>query len=892
MYSRYRFGSTGDRSTWTDGSAPARAYNLPMIGRTFGRYRIVKCLGEGGMGTVWRAEDDLLGRSVALKLLSTRLTDSGSARARLLREARAAGAMEHPGIGTVYDAGEQDGEIFIAMRLVDGGTVSDRLASHGALGLLDAVRIAASAADALGHAHARGILHRDVSARNLMLTKDGQVVVVDFGLARAEGESRLTQSGTTVGTAYYMAPEIALGEKADRRSDIYSLGAVLYEMLTEAPPFEGNRLQAVLYAAVNTPAAAPSAKRPGIPPELDRIVLKTLAKKSDDRYGTMETLRDDLEALVASGTIVPDETAALPIVQPRRRSLSPRPTPDMTPTIELDGAVTGGLRSWTRARRLAAIGAAVVVLGLAGVGIARLLRRQPSPAATAYSSLAVLPFKNDSPRAEESNYLAEGLSQTLITKLTQLTTLRVPPWMTVRRFRDPSIPVEKLATDLKVDAILLGAYQSDGQRIRGTVSIVDGKSGFQVWADEFDEPLADLFTVQNKIAMGAATKLLGKLTGTQVDVLAAPAAASVEAYEFYLKGSLALQRQTQPDVLEADSLFRRALQIDPKFAPAWVGLGAALHDRYFFGWDGGLKELDGAEEAARKALELDSASIAARRVLINVFFERGKSEECLKQGKLVAASGDRSAEAILARAEAYLFGGLEDRSLPLLRQVMDEEPSNAAALWFMTVAGCWAGSFQDTLSAGEKFLSAVGEDPEVHLWMAVAFHSMGRRKEAEAHYRRAVETAPSGTMRYDALWAAAFYRQDGRLDDADRLALALIDLDEEKLLRHPDNYRVRGELGAAYGLVGDLARMRSEEDVIRRANGGSGLMLLGFGEGIVGEKQRFVEMRGDILRSGTIGHMYSNERAVYADPHLENYPGYKELAAEEAVEFKRLEALY
>ena len=158
-----------------------------MKGRTFGRYRIVERLGEGGMGTVWKAEDDLLGRSVALKLLSVRLADSDSARARLLREARAAGALDHPGIGALYDAGEQDGEIFIAMRLVDGGTVADRIQSQGALGPLYAVRVAASAADALGHAHARGILHRDVSARNLMLTKDGQVIVVDFGLALAEG---------------------------------------------------------------------------------------------------------------------------------------------------------------------------------------------------------------------------------------------------------------------------------------------------------------------------------------------------------------------------------------------------------------------------------------------------------------------------------------------------------------------------------------------------------------------------------------------------------------------------------------------------------------------------------------------------------------------------------
>ena len=230
------------------------AYNPSVIGQSIGRFRIVAALGEGGMGTVWRAEDTLLDRSVALKLLTSRLTESDDARARFLREARSAGRLDHPGIGTIYEAGESDGQIFIAMRLVDGGTVADRIAARGALGLLEAIRIAASAADALAFAHAHGIIHRDVSSRNLMLTSDGEVVVVDFGLALAEGASRLTQSGAAVGTAHYMAPEMILGKDPDRRSDIYSLGVVLYEMVTGSVPFEGERLETILYAAVHNAA--------------------------------------------------------------------------------------------------------------------------------------------------------------------------------------------------------------------------------------------------------------------------------------------------------------------------------------------------------------------------------------------------------------------------------------------------------------------------------------------------------------------------------------------------------------------------------------------------------------------------------------------------------------
>ena len=857
-----------------------------MIGRTFGRFRIVGSLGEGGMGTVWKAEDDLLGRSVALKLLSARLADSESARARLLREARAAGALDHPGIGTVYDAGEQDGEIFIAMRLVDGGTVADRIQSQGALGLLDAVRIAASAADALGHAHARGILHRDVSARNLMLTKDGQVIVVDFGLALAEGASRLTQSGTTVGTAYYMAPEIALGQQADRRSDIYSLGAVLHEMLTGAPPFEGDRLQAVLYAAVNTRATPPSTKRPEIPPELDRIVLKALAKKPEERYATMEALRDDLEALDASGEVSQHDAPLT--IQPRRPTVSRGATPDprFTPTITLDHETIGGLRRWTRNRRVAIIGSTVLIIGLAAASTAWFVRR--SSATVTYASIAVLPFKNGSEKPAESDYLCEGLSQALINKLTQTTDLRVPPWMTVRRFSDPSVPAEKLAAQLRVDALLVGTIDSDGKRIHGSVSLVDGKSGFQIWADEFDEPMAGLFAVQKRIAVGAATRLLGKLSGQQADVFAVPVGASVEAYEYYLKGSFALKKETQAGTDEAAELFHRASEIDPRFAPAWAGAGVVHYRR------GGLKEMVAAEDAFGTALDLDPSLIAARRGLVRVLWIRGKSEECLKQGKLIASSSEKGTEASVGRAEAYFFGGLHERALPLLRQVMHDDPANDAAPWFMSMAACWAGHFEEAVNAGEKYLAAFGEDYYVHMWMAVALHSTGRRKEAEAHYRRAIESAPPSLADSFMVSLTAFLRQEHRLDEADRLALDTIDAIETKLLRNPDDYSLHVSLGVAYGLVGDFARMRSEEALVRRAAGDAVIFLgdMGDGYGYIGEKARFVELHRAMLRAGRVDRSYHYYRALYADPQIEDYPDYKELAAEEDAEYKRLDALY
>jgi len=217
-----------------------------MIGRTIGRYRIVARLGEGGMGSVWRADDALLSRPVALKFLPETLAASPEARQRFLREARAASQLDHPGIATVYDTGEADGRVYIALQLIEGETLAERLKRTGWLPIAEAVRIARAAAEALAHAHGKGVLHRDVTSGNLMVTAEGRVVVVDFGLALPEGATRLTQSQTVMGTVAYLAPEVAEGKPGDRRSDLYGLGVVLYEMLTGRLPFAGERREAVL----------------------------------------------------------------------------------------------------------------------------------------------------------------------------------------------------------------------------------------------------------------------------------------------------------------------------------------------------------------------------------------------------------------------------------------------------------------------------------------------------------------------------------------------------------------------------------------------------------------------------------------------------------------------
>src|SRR6266571_439860 len=266
-----------------------------MIGRTLGRYRVTAKLGEGGMGSVWRAEDPALGRTVALKLLSPALWANDTARQRFLREARAASKLDHPNIATVYDVGETDGLAWIAYQFIDGETIAART-ERGALPIAEALALALGTAEALAHAHARGVLHRDVTAGNVMVTCEGRAVLVDFGLALPERGAHLTTSGTTLGTAGYMAPEVMRGEPADERSDLYGLGAVLYRMLTGRLPFEGATPEVVLYRVLNDPVPPPSETRPELPAALERVVMRLLEREPADRYasasGGVEALRE------------------------------------------------------------------------------------------------------------------------------------------------------------------------------------------------------------------------------------------------------------------------------------------------------------------------------------------------------------------------------------------------------------------------------------------------------------------------------------------------------------------------------------------------------------------------------------------------------------------------
>lgn len=558
-------------------------------GATLGQYRIISLLGKGGMGEVYLAEDTRLGRKIALKLLSEELIRDAERVRRFEREARAASALNHPNILTIHDIGKSGEVHFIATEFIDGSTLRERMRGR-ALTLRETLDIATQAAGALAAAHAGGIVHRDLKPENIMLRRDGYVKVVDFGLAKLTERmapetgpetvtvaSLATDPGRVMGTVQYMSPEQARGLAVDERTDLFSLGAVLYEMVAGRAPFGGATTTDIIVSILQRDPESPAKYATGVPEELERIVAKALAKDCEERYQTAKDFLIDLKRLKQKSEI--DTELA--------RSTS-------TPVATTSSAeyVVGEVK-----RHKASMAAAVAVIALASSWF--YFRGGPKTV----ESLAVLPFANvtTDPNAE---YLSDGLTESIISSLSQLPRLTVMSRNSVFRYKGKDIDAQKAAQDLKVDAVLTGRLTRRGDDLAVSVELVDARNNSQIWGEQYNRKLADLQAVQAEISREISEKLKLKLTGEQKDRLAKRSTQSAEAYQLYLQGRYYFYRVAEEQVRNSIEFFNRAIEKDPSYAAAYAGLADsywALAD-----WSFPPKEaMPKAKEAARKALALD-----------------------------------------------------------------------------------------------------------------------------------------------------------------------------------------------------------------------------------------------------------------------------------------------
>jgi TolB-like protein len=554
-----------------------------------GKYRIVEEAGHGGMGIVYKAEDVKLKRCVGLKFLPSHLVDSPELKERFLIEAQAAAALSHPNICVIHEIGESDGSSYIAMEYVDGETLRDKI-RKGPLAVAEALAIGVQVAAGLGEAHRHGIVHRDVKSANIMVTEKRQAKVMDFGLAKLRGGSPLTRTRTTLGTVSYMSPEQARGEELDGRTDLWSLGIVLYEMLTGQLPFQGDHDQTVIHAILHQEPKPPSKIKAGLPSGLDNIVLRALAKKASDRYPTMEELRGDLEA-VAEGLKPLKAKRTL-----RRRVAGINVTVLLWPAL-------------------------AVLIVLFGLNVGRLRDRifggngRSEPAI----KLAVLPLRNlTGDPAQE--YLSDGITEEITAQLGRLNpqSLGIIGRTSVMRYKKGDTPVDQIGRELGVDYVLEGSLQREAARVRINAELIHVGDRTQAWAGTYEPELSGIWTAQGQVAKGVAKALAVKLLPAEEARLAVVRTVDPQAYEAYLEGSALWKTMRKADLDAAQRLFDQALKEDTSYAPAYSGLAWVWMARQQMGQVPESEGVPKAKEAARRALAIDDGSAEAHEAMATV----------------------------------------------------------------------------------------------------------------------------------------------------------------------------------------------------------------------------------------------------------------------------------
>ncbi len=696
-----------------------------LIGRQLGTYEVLSLLGAGGMGEVYRARDTKLNRDVALKILPNAFALDADRLARFRREAQAVAALNHPHIVTIFSIEEQDDVPFMTMELIEGCTL-DQGIPDGGLSLARFFDIAVALADALSAAHRKHIIHRDLKPANVMVTDDGNVKVLDFGLARtvapdvvglAEAVTSLglTADGTIVGTMPYMSPEQIEAKPLDHRTDLFSLGIILYELATGERPFQGDSSAGLMSSILKDHPEPVGERRADLPGGVCRLIGQCLEKHQRDRIQTANEVLVELKAQ---------------------------------------------RRAWE-----------------SGAGAAgRAVRDIAPPPAERAASVAVLAF-TDMSAAKDQDWFCDGIAEEILNALTPLKGLRVAARTSAFSFKGKGDDLRTIGEKLNVTTVLEGSVRRAGDRVRITVRLSDAQNGYQLWSERYDRELKDIFDVQDEIAKATAERLRVTLVGGKDDRLVEQATTNIEAYQLYLKGRALVDRRgaNVPAGLE---LLRKAVDLDPGYALAWAGVADALTVMAYSGAARGSESKPEAMAAARRSIELDPASAVGHtslacatllyendRAAAKRWFERalelnpshamgrcwygnfylgwarGDFERAIPEVRRALDSDPLSAYVTMTLGVCLFTAGRLDEAIDTCRRATHLDPESFVSRWALGIALGLAGRFDEALSTLDAAAQMSGRHPLSLVGLAGVFGLWGKLAEARAVHRELMDRA-------------------------------------------------------------------------------------------------------------------------------------------------------
>jgi serine/threonine-protein kinase len=719
----------------------------PTIGKRISHYDILERLGAGGMGIVFRAHDAQLDRDVALKLLPEESVGNAEARSRLLREARTASALTHPHICHIYEAGEADELVYIAMELLDGRALSDAI-PPGGLPLETTLRLGEQIADALAHAHGRGIVHRDLKANNVILTPEGRAVVLDFGLAKRErvpdeGSTELlsiapTATGVVMGTPAYLSPEVLQGTGATAQSDIWALGIVLYDMASGQLPFHG-RSMAELAGAIlkDPPAPLPGRAHPG----LEAIIQRCLAKEPSQRYKLASEVRAALQAL-----------------QP--------------------GAHPVGRRAPVPWGRLAAYAAGVVGTVVTVLMATNVIRWPGAPeggsSGPGIQSLAVLPLANLSGDPGQE-YFADGLTDELIADLASIKSLTVISRTSVMRYKGASKPLPEIARELGVDGVVEGSVLRSADRVRIKVDLIDAAKDHHLWTQSYDRDMRDVLAMQGEVGHDIAQRINVQISPGEQGRAAKPRPVDPVAYEAYLRGRYYWNKRTQAGLLQALESFAQAIRIDSTYAVAYAGLADTYVLMNIYAGSPPQECFPRARAAALTALKMDERLAEAHASLgrVKLFYDwdwAGAEAEFKRAIELKPG---------LSTAHHWYSICLRDVGRPKeafaeANRALELDPVNLIINANLGDTFFYAGEFDHAVAQHRKALLLDANFPATHMYLGRALEQQGMLQDAVAEFQKA--RSLMGNRTYALADLAHAYALAGKRADARGLLTELSEL--------------------------------------------------------------------------------------------------------------------